>query len=312
MTGDDIDSGAPIDGPTLLSQTGLYADIATRKLAGGLISFAPRWSFWVDGATKDRHLYLPPGTKIDTTDMDFWKFPVGTKAWKEFTVDGKVVETRMLWKAREGGLIGVPQTDGWFTMAYTWRADGSDADATPSGIVDVAGTQHDVPAQKDCVECHEFVADTIIGVSALQLSSDDGASGMLTTLAQQGWLSSPPGKEFQVPGTGVVKDTLSYLHANCGHCHSGLGKLGMQSAMRLRVRTTDMTPQDTLLYQTYNTKTRHIDTGTDTVVVPGQPDQSQLWVLMSTRRLGSMPPLSTKIVDPAESVARDWILQFMP
>src|SRR2546425_1198173 len=75
--------------PPLLSQTGLYSDFGARKFADGLIAFAPRWSFWVDGAEKDRHLYLPPGTKIDTTDMDFWKFPVGTKVWKEFKADGK-------------------------------------------------------------------------------------------------------------------------------------------------------------------------------------------------------------------------------
>src|SRR5438552_3573470 len=54
----DDDAGGPeaLVSPPLLSQTGLYADIATRKLAGGLVAFAPRWSFWVDGAEKDRHL----------------------------------------------------------------------------------------------------------------------------------------------------------------------------------------------------------------------------------------------------------------
>jgi hypothetical protein len=308
LTGDDDADSNALTYPAKLSETGLYADIATRKFSDGLIAFAPRWSFWVDGAQKDRHLYLPPGTKIDTTNMDGWKFPIGTKVWKEFKVDGKVIETRMLWKQRDGGLGGVPDVDGWTAVAYVWRADGSDADATPNGIVNAAGTTHDVPATKDCTECHTDAADVIIGVSALQLSSDDGATGMIRTLP----LTSPPANEFQVPGTGVVKDALTYLHANCGHCHSGRGRLATQTAMRLVVRTTDTTPESTLIYQTYGTKTRHIDTGTDTVVVPGQPDQSQMWVLMSTRRLGSMPPLSTKVVDPAESVVRDWILGLPP
>ena len=54
---------------------------------------APTEALWSDGAVKRRFIYLPPGTTIDTTNMDEWVFPVGTKFWKEFSVDGRKLRT---------------------------------------------------------------------------------------------------------------------------------------------------------------------------------------------------------------------------
>src|SRR5690349_12344978 len=76
------DAGEPITGPTNLSETGLYADFPSRTLAAGVIRYSPRFELWSDGADKARFLLLPAGTTIDTSDMDNWVFPVGTKAWK--------------------------------------------------------------------------------------------------------------------------------------------------------------------------------------------------------------------------------------
>jgi hypothetical protein len=293
-----------VTGPRLLSETGLYSNFAARTLAPGVMPFAPRYSFWSDGAEKSRFLLLPPGTKIDTSDMDDWAFPVGTKVWKELKVGGKVVETRMLWKQQDAGY------EGWWMVAYVWRADGTDAEAKPDGVEGVSGTTHDVPSQEGCVKCHMGVRDVVIGVSAIQLSSE-GGDGTLTKLANEGRLSNPPGREFQVPGTGVVKDTLAYLHANCSHCHNGRQRvLANQSPIRLQVRTTDTAPEQTLLYTTtINTKMKHeMPGGVDTAVVPRQPDKSELWLRIRSRDLWAMPPLATKQVDPASDVVRQWIL----
>src|SRR5262245_20803994 len=71
--------------PQALSETGLYRDIATRGLAAGVISYDVRYELWSDGAEKQRYLYLPPGTQIDSSDMDGWRFPIGTKVWKTFS-----------------------------------------------------------------------------------------------------------------------------------------------------------------------------------------------------------------------------------
>src|SRR5262249_35165170 len=74
--------------PVMLSATGLFADVQTDRLADDVAPYSPRFELWSDGATKRRWVYLPPGTRIDTSDMNAWQFPEGTKLWKEFTQEG--------------------------------------------------------------------------------------------------------------------------------------------------------------------------------------------------------------------------------
>src|SRR5690349_20362108 len=75
----DFDGGPeiPFDGPMLLSETGLYSDIATRTLAPGDAPFDVGFELWSDGAEKQRWLLLPEGTAIDDSDVDRWSFPTG-------------------------------------------------------------------------------------------------------------------------------------------------------------------------------------------------------------------------------------------
>src|SRR6188472_1678937 len=70
--------------PVRLSLTGLHAPGFAESMAPDVRSFRPRFELWSDGASKRRWVWLPPGTRIDTSDMDSWQFPVGTKFWKEF------------------------------------------------------------------------------------------------------------------------------------------------------------------------------------------------------------------------------------
>ncbi len=65
--------------PTELRCTGLYADWNTKTLAPGVRPYDPGLHLWSDGADKARWIYLPPGTQIDTSNMDQWTFPKGTK-----------------------------------------------------------------------------------------------------------------------------------------------------------------------------------------------------------------------------------------
>src|SRR5258708_21271302 len=132
-------AGSDAMGPSLLSQTGLYADVAKETLANGVFAFQPQYTLVSDSATKRRWVYLPPGKKIDTSDMEFWQYPKGFKLWKEFTRDGVRVETRLLEKLGDG-------LNDWFMVAFKWRADKSDAHATPKGEMNASGTQHDIPS----------------------------------------------------------------------------------------------------------------------------------------------------------------------
>src|SRR5687768_2174017 len=115
----DAPADAPIDAdpnnPPTLVDTGLCTDAACTQIAPGIVPYTPRWELYSDGATKKRWIYLPPGTKIDTSDMDFWQFPVGTKLWKEFTRDGVRVETRLVMRIGAGNT-----SQDWFYVAYVW------------------------------------------------------------------------------------------------------------------------------------------------------------------------------------------------
>src|SRR6476659_1959473 len=91
-------AGAPPPAPGLLSQTGLFAGGTTVDPRNR--PYSPQYPLWTDGAVKARWIRLPDGAAIDARDEDQWRFPVGTKFWKEFSFGGRRVETRFLWRAR--------------------------------------------------------------------------------------------------------------------------------------------------------------------------------------------------------------------
>jgi hypothetical protein len=281
-------------GPSRLSETGLYRDFASRALADGVLRYDVRYQLWSDGAAKERYFQLPPGSQIDTSDMDRWRFPVGTKAWKEFRSGGRLIETRLLHKIGE---------DEWWAGAFLWNDDESEALLAPDGQLDARGTSHDVPSQLDCAICHSSWNDGLRGVGAIQLSA-------LLEWSAAGLLSAPPAMEFRPPGSGVVQDVLGYLHGNCMSCHHQSNLPGAVEII-LELKVGELSPEDTGLYRTaIGRKTRHtIPGGIDTAIVPGMPDQSQLLVRMSRRDYWQMPPLASELVDEsATAKVRDWIL----
>ena len=145
--------------PKLLSQTGLFSDIAKGTLAPNVFAYQPQYALWSDGATKRRWVSLPVGSKIDTSSMDYWDYPAGTKLWKEFTRDGVRVETRLLMKRGSG--LG-----DWLMVAYKWNSSKTEATAVPDGEANASGTQHDIPSQKACSTCHSALSDNVLGFTA--------------------------------------------------------------------------------------------------------------------------------------------------
>ncbi|MEW5852404.1 MAG: hypothetical protein AB2A00_26685 [Myxococcota bacterium] len=200
--------------PSKLSETGLFSDIAGDTTADGVRPFTPQFQLWSDGASKRRWILLPAGTQIDTRNADFWLFPEGTKLWKEFTRDGKRVETRLIQK------VG-PNPEDWAAQAYIWNGEGTDALAAPDGAQNAGGTPHDVPSSTKCMGCHDGTESRALGFSAIQLAYDAPAGSWdLRDLIDEGRLSSPPDATIQIPGNEVERNALGYLHANCAHCHN--------------------------------------------------------------------------------------------
>jgi hypothetical protein len=312
-----IDAPATTDGgpPTLLHQTGLCDDAACQQINPGILTYAPRWALWADAASKRRWLYLPPGTKIDTTKMDWWSFPQGTKLWKEFTSDGVRVETRMYWK--QG-----PNDSDWYQVAYVWNASQDLAVATPLGMDNANGTQHDVPARVQCRQCHDRTPGRILGFSALELDAPAATGDVdLDYLVQHDLLTAPPTKPASGPYFPLWSDAsandvaaLGYLHANCGHCHNEYSDVISTCPRLFRALVGQLGGSKTATdayTSTVNQAPAIGVVGTTAVVAPGDPDHSVLYVRFTSTNLAiRMPPLATEVIDPdAATVLHDWIAQ---
>lgn len=296
--------------PLSLRETGLYWDFDAEALAPGVREFEPRFPLWSDGAEKRRFMYLPPGQQIDTSDMDYWEYPVGTRLWKEFWRDGVRLETRLLYKIRGGVGPG-----SWRMVAFAWNQDQSEAVAVLSGVEDALDTEHDIPPQVECLQCHGRGRDIGLGLSAVMLDHD-GAGVTLSDLIAEGDLSHPPAGTgspyFPLPGDAAEQSALGYLHANCGSCHNPESEITDEVDMNLRllvneIATVEGSPAFTT---TVCQEMQKMISGAEAIVVPGQPDVSAMFMRMNQRNtLDQMPAVASELVDATGLAAiRAWIL----
>lgn len=279
--------------PARLSATGLYSDIAAKTLAPRLFEFAPTNVLWSDGADKLRWYSLPAGGVIDSSDMNRWRLPVGTKLFKEFSLDGKRLETRLIWRVADTGdrerdtLVG----------SYVWNDSETEAVFAPAGAENVRGTQHDVPSADSCWRCHVGEPGHALGLSALQI-------GDVSALP----LSVPPtdATPFAAPN-----EALGYLHANCGHCHNPSGSAWSGSAMVLRLDVEERDAASTKIHATTIgvPLQQWLGHGFTERIVAGDPDGSALFYRMTQRAMNvQMPPIATeKTHDAGQALVRAWI-----
>lgn len=288
--------------PAELSLAGLYQDPALRTVRDDVLAYEPAFALWSDGADKRRWLSLPAGTRIDTSNMDDWSFPIGTKLFKEFSRNGVRLETRVLVKRGQGALD-------WAAASYVWSADQSDARLAPEGAEDILGTQHDAPPAQKCGGCHAGRSSYVLGFSAVQLANVDAAAPTsLSSLATADLLTHPPSDIHALTLPPTERAALGYMHANCGSCHN------QQRPTQSGPRCYDPRRKiDLWLPYTQDdaaARAAIVATVVPDFVRPGEPDVGRLMRLVRRREgiLLHMPPLATERRDD-EGVAtlRAWI-----
>jgi hypothetical protein len=308
--------------PARLSETGLYEAGRPGVVSARNRPFAPQYPLWTDGAAKARWIALPPGSTIDATDPTDWRLPVGTRFWKEFSFNGRKVETRLLWRATQAE---------WIAVSYVWNAEQTDAVlAPPEGLPRAAeiapGRWHTIPARTDCLACHG-TQTRALGFNLLQLSTDrDPAAlhaeplgpGMMTlaTLvderrvwpAESAWVTQPPRIIASSPRTRTM---LGYFAANCGSCHNGgseIAVLGPSLAFKDVMADGDAVAARLLGHPT-KWQVPGLAEGESALIDRRTPEQSAMFVRMRSRRPSSqMPPLGTVMRDEAAlSALRGWI-----
>jgi uncharacterized repeat protein (TIGR03806 family) len=295
--------------PKLLSLTGCVDPNDATKPAPGVIPYDVISPLWSDGAQKRRWFGIPDGkTIVINTDND-WDLPIGSVAMKEFTVNGKRVETRLFMRHSDGG---------WAGYSYQWNDQGTDATLLPgSASKDVGGQTWTWPSRSQCIQCHSIAAGGTIGLETWQLNEDttypatNRLSNQLATLDHIGMFSAPLGMppaqlpKLPDPGGSDALDARarSYLHANCSHCHRPNG--GGQGTMDLRfgetfkeTQTCDADPTQGQVEGVPNAK----------ILMPGAPNLSVLSLRMHATDTKRMPPVAVSITDPlGGKLLDDWI-----
>jgi hypothetical protein len=337
---DTPDAGAEggAQAPTDLRCTGLYADWDTKTVAADMRPFTPGYVLWSDGAVKSRWVHLPSGQKIDATNPDEWVFPVGTKFFKEFAIGGARVETRLFWKVASGQ---------WVRTTYKWSKDestatrldiGSGGPPADAGVIDDGGANLDgaatfeIPSVQKCDACHNGRTDKVLGFEAVSLGAAKAAGVTLTVLKNEGLLVTDDGGVSSIPATltipedatGNARESIGWLHANCGTtCHNANPKAGCYfNTMRLRVKVDELagtpTVQSLELYATTHDVPATVALGDPAFnpydrIAHGVPSKSLVRYLIgrrTTEPFEQMPPLDTHIVDTADLATIDaWITQ---
>jgi hypothetical protein len=308
-TGDDgsIDARPPPNcdagtQPVALACTHLYSDWTQLTVAPDVQVFQPGATMWADGADSSRWIWLPPGQKVDTTDLNNWSFPVGTKIWQEFRLLGKRIETRFLWKEA---------TSTWFRTTFVWADDESAAPSLTTGVPNARGLPYEIPPVSACEKCHNGEADFVLGFELVGLSMPQSSGLNLQALVQKQLLSNPPANSPSIPGGDpTTTGALALLHANCGtSCHNrgtnaGASVYGM--FLKLTVDATGALPSDLRQTDTFTTSYKvpsaltpyGIEAGGFWRIAPGDVSHSAIpWTASRRDGVTQMPPLASHLVD---------------
>jgi hypothetical protein len=312
---DDAGDGLPND----LRCTGLYSDWDSKTITPDLLSFAPGFILWSDGALKQRWAYFPPGAKIDNSNLDEWTFPIGTIFYKQFSFGSLRIETRIFKKV---GGTPIP----WVWATYRWSADGeSSATRLDEGETNVNGTTYEIPSHSACPECHHGRLDYNMGFDAINLGASTAQGVSLATLTAKKLLmvDVPPSLHIPDDGTGLATASLGWLHTNCGvACHnrnpiaeaSITGLFLRVSAAQLVAEAGTVQPSDLDPLKTSVGVVPTIPLFASAgfyYITPGDPSLSLIPTLDGSRgdpNTPQMPPIISHQVDTTDVTAlRNWI-----
>lgn len=306
-----------------LSETGLYQAIQNKTIALKNRPFSPQYPLWTDGASKRRWIFLPTDKKIDSENPDQWRFPVGTKIWKEFSFHSKRVETRLIEKISD---------DDWSFASYLWNENETEALLAPEdGVPDYFpiqnGIKHDIPSVTECLRCHRKTGDPVMGFDAIQLSADRDPNAphleklqpeMLTLkkLIEENLLSHAS-SSFKEGSPKILSESpegrasLGYFHSNCATCHNPQGSAKHFSLNLAHLLSAPSEKETPAFKTTVNRRTQAfgIPELPETFrIKPQKPEESAIVYQMENTGASHMPPLGAKLIDTeAISLLKTWI-----
>jgi uncharacterized repeat protein (TIGR03806 family) len=307
----------------MLSQTGCVDPSDPTKFTSRAVTYEVNSPLWSDDADKTRAFVLPANQKIhiDPT-TGHWNFPAGTVMIKNFLFDGKYVETRLFMQFPDMSWVG---------YGYKWNGQGSatQTDATIVGIgrddVMFDTGQRTVhwyyPSRQDCMDCHNQVAGSTLGPSNMQMSrvATGHTMNQLDEFQAMGLFDAAPvaptaAQVLVTPysiGNLTASGTLdqkarSYLQANCAHCHQPNMMTSTGGTIMSPFPNFDLRFQTTFknmgICNAMTAKGVVPGSTSTTILVPGQPMNSVMWVRMNEPpseddTSGRMPQIGTHVPD---------------
>ncbi len=315
-------SGETWEYPPLLSQTGVFSDLAALTPAQGMVPYDVNMPLWSSGLSKKRWVMIPndgvpntAGEQIAYNENQAWQFPVGTVFVKHFARpdNDAPLETRLF----------VHGNDGWGGVTYKWRPGGAEADLIEDGLtepltLDGQTSDYLYPSRSQCNQCHQAGSGPVLGfrtrqlnrsltypggVTANQIESFSAAGFIPRNLKAADLAGVITSGDIRDPDLSDEKYVRSYLDSNCSHCHQPDGSSRAFFDARF---TTPLTNQSLVC----GPLIEGLGLPAPAVIKPGSLDNSVLFQRMSAH--GSaivMPPIARGPVDYA-SVARvaNWIL----
>ncbi|WP_367874831.1 Ig-like domain-containing protein [Luteolibacter sp. Populi] len=318
-----VSQGASTEPPQLLSQTGVFSDLATLATAPGVIPYSVANPLWSDAAAKQRWIILPndgihdtAAEKISYSEEGNWVFPEGTVFVKHFELPVDENNPSLVHRL-ETRFIVCTEAGGKYGFTYKWNAAGTDAELLNSGASDdievtlqdgSTETRHwDFPSRGDCLLCHNNATGQALGVRTASLNkpfsypSTGRTANQLTTFNALGMLDSSltaaqianfiESRPLDDETAPLEHRVRSYFDSNCSHCHRPGGAVDFFDA-RLGTPLHRQGLINGLIQGTF-------DLGPDgRYIKPGVPNLSALHVRLSNVGNGAaMPPLAKNLVD---------------
>lgn len=282
----------------------------------GVVPYEVRSPLYADGAGKLRFIVLPQGGTINPMDDERWEFPRGSIIIKTFFMDVGEPSTRRILETR---LLTLGEDGTWTPQTYLWDEDQSQAvrhligakiELQPTGS-DTPFT-YQVPNKNQCKNCHGQDRLLVpLGPRTRQLDGIFEGADQLDSMHALGMFESKPVTgpkltDYTDASQPIQERALSYLEANCAHCHNPTGSGGTSG---LKLWAEGARPID------YGVCRRPVAAGGASGdlsydIAPGDPERSILLVRMkSLDPEVKMPELPLRTVDP-EGVAlvEEWIL----
>ena len=306
---DSIDISATF--PTLLSETGCYADLSRGELSPSVVPYYVNLPFWSDEAEKERAFALPVNQQMTVREPGVgFDMPEGTVLLKTFYLTSpqgvrRRFETRLMHYSERG----------WIGYTYRWNNDESDATLVSSPIeVNYEGPRGEQSwpflSQSQCLQCHTAASNRTLGLELQQLNtrvySDEGWYEQLTAFAEAGYLrleaqpenlssfrdlSEHAESESESASPTLDRRARAYLHVNCAPCHRPEGAATVDIDLRYEtpLSETGLCDNEPLHGDLGKEGARHL--------IPGDANRSL--IVLRANHLGEerMPPIGSHLVD---------------